>query len=222
MTDYLPVFTSLNIVQNLERQIVKLDAMSLAPASAFTGPSEVRSLHLNLWLPFLPNESQIAFWNCIANPDHPCRRTGRQLVSLTTGPETAPEEKSQSARIVQTIPVVGQTRHIAVSAYGSVVPSRKVVIRPQVSGQVIRQSENMAVGGQFYEGDELRIDPQDYELALAAVRSDLEQARFEREVESGRQVIAQREWDELQSGLDIEEVNRSLVLGNLTCAGPKQ
>ena len=132
---------------------------------------------------------------------------------LTTGPETAPEEKSQSARIVQTIPVVGQTRHIAVSAYGSVVPSRKVVIRPQVSGQVIRQSENMAVGGQFYEGDELiRIDPQDYELALAAVRSDLEQARFEREVESGRQVIAQREWDELQSGLDIEEVNRSLVL----------
>ena len=58
----------------------------------------------------------------------------------------------------------------------------------------------MAVGGQFDEGDELiRIDPQDYELALAAVRSDLEQARFEREVESSRQVIAQREWDELQS-----------------------
>ncbi|MEC7906383.1 MAG: efflux RND transporter periplasmic adaptor subunit [Verrucomicrobiota bacterium] len=132
---------------------------------------------------------------------------------LSTGPETTPEEKSQSARIVQTIPVIGQTRHIAVSAYGSVVPSRKVVIRPQVSGQVIHQNSNMAVGGQFDEGDELiRIDPQDYVLALAAVRSDLEQARFEREVESGRQVIAQREWDELQSGLDIEEVNRSLVL----------
>ena len=39
----------------------------------------------------------------------------------------------------------------------------------------------------------------------------MEQARFERDAESGRQVIAQRE-DELQSGLDIEEVNRSLVL----------
>ncbi len=138
---------------------------------------------------------------------------GASWLLLKTGPETAPEEKSQSARIVQTIPVVGQTRHIAVSAYGSVVPSRKVVIKPQVSGQVTHQNENMVVGGQFYEGDELiRIDPQDYELALAAVRSDLERARFEREVESGRQVIAQREWDELQSGLDIEEVNRSLVL----------
>ena len=138
---------------------------------------------------------------------------GASWLLLKTGPETAPEEKSQSARIVQTIPVVGQTRDIAVSAYGSVVPSRKVVIKPQVSGQVKHQNENMVVGGQFYEGDELiRIDPQDYELALAAVRSDLERARFEREVESGRQVIAQREWDELQSGLDIEEVNRSLVL----------
>lgn len=139
--------------------------------------------------------------------------TGVSWFLLTTGPETAPEEKTQSARIVQTIPVIGQTRHIAVSAYGTVVPSRKVVIRPQVSGQVIQQSDSMAIGGQFREGEELiRIDPKDYELALSAVRSDLEQARFEREVESGRQVIAQREWDELQSDLDIEEVNRSLVL----------
>ena len=132
---------------------------------------------------------------------------------LTSGPETTPEEKTQSARIVQTIPVIGQMRHIAVSAYGSVVPSRIVVIRPQVSGQVVHLSDSMAIGGQFREGEELiRIDPKDYELALSAVRSDLEQARFEREVESGRQVIAQREWDELQSDLDIEEVNRSLVL----------
>ena len=132
---------------------------------------------------------------------------------ITTGPETTPEEKKQTARIVQTIPVVGQIRHIAVSAYGSVIPSRKVVIRPQVSGQVVHQSESMAIGGQFREGEELiRIDPKDYELALAAVRSDLEQAKFEREVESGRQVIAQREWGELQADLDMEEVNRSLVL----------
>jgi multidrug resistance efflux pump len=132
---------------------------------------------------------------------------------ITTGPETTPEEKKQTARIVQTIPVVGQMRHIAVSAYGSVIPSRKVVIRPQVSGQVVHQSESMAIGGQFREGEELiRIDPKDYELALAAVRSDLEQAKFEREVESGRQVIAQREWGELQADLDMEEVNRSLVL----------
>ncbi len=135
------------------------------------------------------------------------------LVLLWTGPETLPEENIGSARIVQTIPLVPQTRSVAVSASGSVVPSKKVVIKPQVTGQVIWQSESITIGGHVKAGDELiRIDPKDYELALAEVRSDLEQARFEREVESGRQVIAEREWSELQADLDMEEVNKSLVL----------
>ena len=135
------------------------------------------------------------------------------LFLLWTGPETVPEEKIASAKIVQTIPLVPQTRSVAVSAFGSVVPSRKVVIKPQVTGQVIWQSESITIGGQVKEGDELiRIDPKDYELALAEVQSNFEQARFELEVESGRQVIAEHEWNELQSDLDMEEVNKSLVL----------
>jgi multidrug efflux pump subunit AcrA (membrane-fusion protein) len=134
-------------------------------------------------------------------------------VLMSTGPEIVPQEKTSSAKIVQTIPLVPQSRAVSVSALGSVIPSRKVVIKPQVSGQVIRQSDEVAIGGHVKEGDELiRIDSKDYELALSEVRSNLEQARFEREVESGRQVIAQREWDELQSDLDMEDVNRSLVL----------
>ncbi len=132
---------------------------------------------------------------------------------LRTGPQTVPEEKTRSAKIVQTIPLVPQTLSVAVSAEGTVVPSRKVVIKPQVTGQVIWQSDSITLGGHVKAGDELiHIDPKDYELALAEVRSNLEQARFEREVESGRQVIAEREWNELQADLDMEEVNRSLVL----------
>ena len=135
------------------------------------------------------------------------------LLLIWTGPETAPEDKTSSAKIVQTIPLAPQTRSVAVSAFGSVVPSKKVVIKPQVTGQVIWQSESITIGGHVKEGDELiRIDSKDYELALAEVQSNFEQARFEREVESGRQVIAEREWNELQSDLDMEEVNKSLVL----------
>jgi RND family efflux transporter MFP subunit len=135
------------------------------------------------------------------------------LMLLWTGPETVPEEKTDSAKIVQTIPLVPQRRSVAVTASGSVIQSRKVVIKPQVTGQVIWQSESITIGGQVKEGDELiRIDPKDYELALAEVQSNFEQARFEQEVESGRQVIAEHEWNELQSDLDMEEVNKSLVL----------
>ncbi|MFC1652264.1 efflux RND transporter periplasmic adaptor subunit [Planctomycetota bacterium] len=138
---------------------------------------------------------------------------GVSLLLLWTGSETVPEESTSAAKIVQTIPLVPHARSVAVRASGSVIPSRKVVIKPQVTGQVIWQSESITLGGHVKAGDELiRIDSKDYELALAEVRSNLEQARFEREVESGRQVIAEREWNELQSDLDLKEVNRSLVL----------
>ena len=134
-------------------------------------------------------------------------------VLLSTGPEIAPKEKTSSAKIVQVIPMEPQTLSVAVSAFGSVIPSRKVVIKPQVSGQVIWQSDSVTIGGHVRQGDELiRIDSKDYELALSEERSNLEQARFEREVESGRQVIARREWDELQADLDMGDVNQSLVL----------
>lgn len=138
---------------------------------------------------------------------------GVSYVLLSTGPEIAPKEKTSSAKIVQVIPMEPQTLSVAVSAFGSVIPSRKVVIKPQVSGQVIWQSDSVTIGGHVRQGDELiRIDSKDYELALSEERSNLEQARFEREVESGRQVIARREWDELQADLDMGDVNQSLVL----------
>jgi multidrug efflux pump subunit AcrA (membrane-fusion protein) len=138
---------------------------------------------------------------------------GLSLLLLWTGPETAPEDKAEAAKIVQTISVAPQTCSVAVTAFGSAVPSRKVIIRPQVTGQVIWQSDTVIEGGVVKEGDALvRIDPNDYELTLTEMRADLEQARFEREVESGRQVIAKREWNELRPDLDMEEVNRSLVL----------
>lgn len=138
---------------------------------------------------------------------------GVGLLLIWTGPETTPEEKESPAKIVQTISLVPHTRSVAVSASGSVIPSRKVIIKPQVSGLVVSQSDSLTSGGHVKAGDEIiRIDSKDYELALAEVRSNLEQARFEREVESGRQVVAEREWNEIQAELDMEEVNRSLVL----------
>jgi RND family efflux transporter MFP subunit len=138
---------------------------------------------------------------------------GVSLLLLYTGPETVPEDSPEAARIVQTVPLIPQTCSVAVSAQGTVVPSRKVVIKPQVTGQVVWQSQAVIIGGHVRAGDELvRIDPNDYELALAEVQSNFEQARFEREVESGRQVIAKREWVELQADLDMQEVNKSLVL----------
>ena len=135
------------------------------------------------------------------------------LILILTGPETTPQEKQESATIVHTIPLTPKIKPVWVTAYGAVIPARKVEIKPQVSGQVIWQNAALIPGGRLRENDELiRIDPEDYELDLIEVRAEFEQARFERDVESGRQVIARREWNELQQDLDVAEVNESLVL----------
>ncbi len=135
------------------------------------------------------------------------------LILILTGPETIPQEKQESATIVHNIPLNPQNKPVWVTAYGEVIPARKVEIKPQVSGQVIWQNAALIPGGRLRENDELiRIDPKDYELDLSEVKAEFEQARFEREVESGRQVIARREWNELQQDLDVAEVNESLVL----------
>ncbi len=135
------------------------------------------------------------------------------LILILTGPETMPQERRESATIVHTVPLTPQDKPVWVTAYGAVIPARKVEIKPQVSGQVIWQNEALIPGGRLRENDELiRIDPKDYELDLTEVKAEFEQARFEREVESGRQVIAQREWNEIQQDLDVAEVNESLVL----------
>lgn len=135
------------------------------------------------------------------------------FVLIQTAPKTVPEEQARPPRIVQTIEVSPSTERIAVTAYGSVIPARKVTIIPQVEGRVVRLHESLVPGGFIAEGEELLgIDRSDYELALTEQEALLEEAKFEMAVEDGRQVIASREWRLLENDLPENEANRSLVL----------
>ena len=99
---------------------------------------------------------------------------------LATSPEIQPEDGEASAKIVQVIPLQSADENVYLQAFGSVIPARKVVIKPRVSGPVIDHSEAVIVGGQVKKGQDLvRIDPKDYELALVEKKYALEQARFE-------------------------------------------
>ncbi len=135
------------------------------------------------------------------------------FVFIWTAPETRPEDKVRATRIVQTISPEPATEEIAVAVDGSVIPAQRVVMKPQVSGRVIDQHESLVPGGYIKAGAELvRIDAADYELALTEHESAMEEARFELEVEKGRQVVAAREWSLLEEDLGETEVNRALVL----------
>jgi len=135
------------------------------------------------------------------------------MVFIWTAPQTSPEARAEAPTLVQALEIQPQTVRVTVTAYGPVIPARQVVIKPQVEGLVVRQHPSMEPGGHIPSGEEvIGIDASDYQIALNAQQSEMEEARYEFELEKGRQVVAEREWQILSADLPEGEVNRSLVL----------
>jgi RND family efflux transporter MFP subunit len=133
-----------------------------------------------------------------------------------TGPTTEPETPQRSPKIVKTVTPLPATHAIRLSAYGSVVPARRVVIEPQVSGHVIRQHPGLRPGGQLKTDEELyAIDPRLTELDLAEAEADLKRVRAvlleaRRKLEEGRRlatelVIPATELAALESAVEIQK-----------------
>lgn len=111
-----------------------------------------------------------------------------------TGPTTQPEEEKRPPKLVRTIQIVPEARPIRVTAFGSVVPARRVVIEPQVSGHVVRQNPALRPGSLLKEGDELyAIDPTLTELDLSEAGAEVGRveavlAEAQRRLEEGRRL----------------------------------
>ena len=109
------------------------------------------------------------------------------FILFQSAPETVPEDKQPTTKIVQVIDLIPTDERILVSAWGEVIPAREVVIQPQVSGRVMSQHESLVPGGSLAAGEEVvRIDPADYEIALIEMKAEMEEALSGFEVERGR------------------------------------
>ncbi len=134
-------------------------------------------------------------------------------ILLKTAPTTEPEDKASGNKVVQVMDIQPGELDVTITAYGPVIPARQVVIQPQVGGRIVEQHPSLVPGGFLNKGEELvRIDPSDYELRLIEMEAALQEARFQLEVERGRQVVAEREWTLLQNDLPETDVNKALVL----------
>ncbi|MEZ5303072.1 MAG: efflux RND transporter periplasmic adaptor subunit [Verrucomicrobiales bacterium] len=138
---------------------------------------------------------------------------GAALVLLKTAPTTEPGEKSSKPKMVRVIDLAPSDERIVVSAWGTVIPAREITMQPRVSGRVVRQSEALVPGGRLAAGEMLvEIDGDDYKLALAERMAELEDAKYELEVERGRQIIAKREWEQLREDVPEADANPALAL----------
>jgi RND family efflux transporter MFP subunit len=114
---------------------------------------------------------------------------------------------------VETLALFPDHHQVIVDAMGSVVPAREVTLKSRVSGQVKSIHPEFVDGGFIRQGERiLKIDPQDYQLALARRQSQLTNAQYELKVEMGFQEVAQREWALLNSGKPADPADVELAL----------
>jgi len=128
-------------------------------------------------------------------------------------PRAQREQVEPIPPLAQVVEAKRTTERITIAAMGTVVPAKRVVLQPEVSGRIVTQSPQLLPGGLFTKGDViLQIDRRDYEPAVKQQEAAVEQARLEVQLEKGRQVIAEREWKLLEEDIALDQSSQDLAL----------
>ncbi|MCC6143511.1 MAG: efflux RND transporter periplasmic adaptor subunit [Candidatus Hydrogenedentes bacterium] len=135
------------------------------------------------------------------------------FVLMSTAPEVKRTEAERRHPVVDAVPVTRGQFDREVEAYGTVLPAQEVTIVPEVSGRIIEVHPALQPGGLVSQGDVLvRIDPEEYDLAIARAEGALAEAEAALEVERGRQLVAEREWDLFGKDLPDAAKGQALAL----------
>lgn len=138
---------------------------------------------------------------------------GLSEVIKKTSPKAQKRAPERNIPRVETLALFPGDHQVSVNAMGSVVPAREMTLKSRVPGQVESIHPEFIIGGFIGQGDRiLKIDPQDYRLALARKESQLSNAQYELKVEMGYQEVAQREWALLNSGKPADPADVELAL----------
>lgn len=130
------------------------------------------------------------------------------MVSGKQPPEKA--ERGEPTRYVRTIKVQTTSFVPVAEGYGSVKPAQIWAAVSQVSGRVIDMHPQLRNGGIITEGTELiRIDPDDYELALARAQNELAELNVQ-----GDNAGASLKIEKRNLALAEKEFNRQQKLAN--------
>ncbi len=131
----------------------------------------------------------------------------------TTGPEAKKRPPRAMQVLVDVQPITMANAGVRVEGMGLVVAAREVMLKAQVSGQVVYIATNFLEGEHVDAGTVLaRIEADDYELQLAQAQSTLELREAELELEMGFQRVADREWELLGESSGVLADSSSLAL----------
>lgn len=142
-----------------------------------------------------------------------CAGVGTAVVLYLTKPKARKTRPRRPAPLVAVAELRRTSEPVRVQAYGTVIAAKELTLQAEVDGRIVHQDANLVPGGLIPAGRKLlQIDPEDYRLAVRQGRANVEEARFEVEVEQGRRVIAEREWELLKDEIATSDAGRRLAL----------
>jgi len=127
----------------------------------------------------------------------------------TFRPTPEPKPVEVLPPLVEVMQAEPQTITLAVASQGTAQPRTTTQIVPQIGGRVIELAETFVAGGAFEKGTPLvKIEPLDYELAIAQAEQNAAQAALLLAEEEARAKQAEKDWKDLGRGAPSDLVLR--------------
>lgn len=126
-----------------------------------------------------------------------------------TAPKAGRRPPAKMLPLVQVINVQPVEERILVPAMGTVIPAREIVLESRVGGEIVSLHPEFTVGGYLKKGSEvLRIDPQDYKLALTLAKAKVKDAESKLKILQAEAAAAKDEWREINRNRDGKKNNQ--------------
>ncbi len=133
------------------------------------------------------------------------------LIKTTPHPDVRP--RREQAALIEVSQLQVSDEAVVIESSGTVIPASQVDLQAQVAGQVVMINPSFIPGGRLTAGEEvIKIEPEDYELALKKQQAEVTRKEQEYLMESGRQDIARHEWSLLNDQTEATELDRDLAL----------
>jgi len=99
------------------------------------------------------------------------------------------------APVVRTIRVETGPQQVRITGEGTVRPLQQISLVPQVGGKAVFVSSSLVNGGEFKKGDTLlRIDPEDYRLAVTLAEAKIKDSESKLSLLEEESAAAREEW----------------------------
>ena len=138
---------------------------------------------------------------------------GAGVYFVRTAPKAEQKAPVREAQLVDVATVRCSNHRVVVKAMGTVIPSKRITLQPQVSGEIKEVSEKFVPGGRFDKGETIvKIDREDYDLIVKQRTADVVRANHDLKIEQGQQVIAKRELELIVKTQSGGVIDRDLIL----------